>query len=61
MEQESKNKWLMIFAGIGALSGLVAVITYYETRNKRQIDNEIAALDRNIKSLQLKKLQSDQV
>ena len=52
-----KKEQLMILIGVvSALGGLAAFFTYMESRRSRQTQSEIAELDKQIKSLQLKKL-----
>lgn len=48
------NKKIMIYLGLaGALSGIVALVTYLQNRKKNALQTEIAGLDRQIKMLQL--------
>lgn len=37
----------------GALSGVIALVTYFEGRKKRKLQEEIYGLDKQIKLLQL--------
>ncbi len=49
-----ENKKIMIALGmIGALSGVVALVTYVQNREKNALQTDIAGLDRQIKMLQL--------
>jgi hypothetical protein len=54
-----KKEQLMIVIGIvSALGGMAAFFTYMESRKSRKTQEEIADLDRQLKSLQLQKLQT---
>jgi len=55
---KSTYKWLAL---AGAASGIVALITYLESRKKRKLQTEIATLDKQIKSLQLHGLQKGNI
>lgn len=52
-----KKEQLVLIVGIvSALGGIAAFFTYMESRKSRKTQEEIAELDRQIKSLQLQKL-----
>jgi hypothetical protein len=54
-----KKEQLMIIIGIvSALGGMAAFFTYMESRKSRKTQEEIAELDKQIKSLQLTKLKA---
>jgi hypothetical protein len=54
---EFKKEHLMVVLGaLAALGGLATFFTYMESRKNRKTQNEIADLDKQIKSLQLKQL-----
>ncbi len=54
---EFKKEHLMVVLGaLAALGGLATFFTYMESRKSRKTQNEIADLDKQIKSLQLKQL-----
>ena len=52
----NKDKALIIFGALSALAGIAAFFTYIESRKSRSTKEEIMNLDKQIKSLQLKKL-----
>jgi hypothetical protein len=54
--QEKKIKWL--FAGLTAIGGLVGVLIFLDQRKHNKVQREIFELDRQIKSLELEKLQN---
>lgn len=56
--QEKKIKWL--FAGLTAIGGLVGVLIFLDQRKHNKVQREIFELDRQIKSLELEKLQNGQ-
>lgn len=48
-----KNKLVLLFGFIGSLTGVIAVITYFEGKKKRALTEDIAGLDKQIKLLTL--------
>jgi ketopantoate reductase len=56
--QESKIKWLI--AGLGALGGIVALLVYLDQKKHNEVQKELFALDKEIKTLQLQKLKNGQ-
>lgn len=56
MAQDRKLE--LAFMGLAALGGIVAILVFYEKSKHRKIEAEILQLDKMIKELQLKKLQS---
>jgi len=56
--QEHKIKWLI--AGLGALGGVVALLVYMDQKKHNQVEKELFALDKEIKTLQLQKLKNGQ-
>jgi hypothetical protein len=48
----------MVFTALAALGGLTAFLIYLENKKQRKTQEEVLELDKQIKSLQLKKLQS---
>ena len=54
--QEKKIKWL--FAGLTAIGGLVGVLIFLDQRKHNTVEREIFELDKQIKSLELEKLQN---
>ena len=54
--QIKKENLVIIFGALAALGGLSTFFTYIESRKSRRTQNEIAELDKQIKSLQLKQL-----
>lgn len=54
--QERKIKWLV--AGLSALGGLVALLVYMDQKKHNQVQKELFALDKEIKTLQLEKLKN---
>jgi hypothetical protein len=40
-------------SAIGALAGVIAIVTYFQTKTKRKLEEDIAFLDRQIKQLDL--------
>ena len=54
--QEKKIKWLIV--GLGALSAVVAVLVYLDQRKHNGVKEELMALDKEIKMLQLERLKN---
>lgn len=54
--QEHKIKWLI--AGLGALGGVVALLVYMDQKKHNQVEKELFAIDKEIKTLQLEKLKN---
>lgn len=49
-----ENKKIIIaLSVIGAISGVVALLNYIETKEKKKLDTEIAHIDKQIKMLDL--------
>lgn len=57
-----QNKSIQLIVSLlAALGGLTAAIVYIETKKHRGLQKDILELDKNIKSLQLKRLQNGMV
>lgn len=54
---KQNHKIQLMFMGLTALSGIVAFFVYFDNKRDAKIKQEILELDKNIKELQLYKLQ----
>lgn len=57
VDQIQDRKITYIIGALAALGGLTAFLIYLDKQNTRKIQDEILVLDKNIKELQLQKLQ----
>jgi hypothetical protein len=48
----------VIFELVAALAAATSILIYYEKKSHRKLEEEVLALDKNIKLLQLNKLQT---
>lgn len=54
--QEKKITWLV--AGFAALSGIVGLLVYLDQKKHNNVQQDILALDKEIKQLQLERLKN---
>jgi len=47
----------VVFELVAALAAATSILIYYEKKSHRKLEEEVLALDKNIKQLQLSKLQ----
>ncbi len=50
---ESHKRYVIVLAYIGALSGIVAILTYLDNRRNAALKTELLRLDKEIKAHQL--------
>lgn len=57
IDQIQDRKIMYLMTGVAALGGLTAFLIYLDRQRHRKVQEEILQLDKNIKELQLQKLQ----
>lgn len=58
MDARQERRINLVFGLVAALSGLAAILIYIDNRRHRQVQEEILALDRELKQTQLDKLRN---